>query len=1188
MKTASRTFTLIYRFRVLLLALWCLHSATPLAAQSTFGTIIGTVTDASGAVVAGAKVEALNRATGGTRSVTTDSLGEYQFLNVDAGRYTITVTAAQFTLTKDENVIVLARDTARSDIRLEVQGGRESVVVEERQAVVSEDLTESTSRSGAEISSLPLNFRATNAPSPIETAALTPGVNQDPSGNLTFSGQLPTATSFSLDGISIQSVRVGGPSKDLFPSVEGIAEFRVNTAGNSAEFAQPTDLTVVSRSGTNEFHGSGFWYFTRQGWNATDGIAKFNPTLSADTFGASIGGPVWKNKLLFYFDYEGVRLDQTSLIATQTLPAAWVAGNFSGAGGGAVPFVLTDPRTRATLNNAALPVNATSAKIASLFFPGPAGPNASSNNIDSTGNNLKSTFPGTYSSNGYDGRLDYNFSPTQHIFGRVTQHAITSSGTDATQAGALGAVGDLSYDSLMGPFSTLTDATNVAISYNWIIKPNLVNELRGGYTRYNLAYSYPLAKQGDSIISSLGITGLPGPPVNGLGGIPVFYVGSLLGGATNHFGHPRDQKNGTWEVGDNLSWTHGNFNSKFGVDFRRINYEDNITFETGDEYGDYTISGGQVCSPAVQTAYPEACAAAQFMLGYVDEGDQAQNGPDGKPHAQHWGFFGQTEWKLRPNLTLTVGLRYELNSPFSDDSNQLGQFDYIKTSPDYGKLIYDQGEKLSAPWVAAVGGINNFVLNSAVGLPSTLRFTDKTNFQPRLGVSWSPTPNTVIRAATGMYSVPVLGAVLYSLLGVDTSNFGSYFPTAGPGSMTWANVFGGGAAGPPPCPTSCPGYRRANQWDLVDPRVIQWNAAVEQSIGFRSVVKASYIGSHAYDLIYSPDLNQIPANTLGYWPYRAANGANFPNFREVLTRANGPGDKYQALSFEFNRRFSRDLQFTNAYTLAWNRTNALGAVPNSAIPVGGQGDNGDNVLNVFNIGAETGNAFYDPRHKFLSTIVYELPVGRGKKFMSTSSRAVDALIGGWNVAGITLYHSGLWLTPYFPSSLSDPSGTAPQYRSVSQQNPDCVGGQSGYLSSPTLSDYFNVNAFSIPASDIGRFGNCGVGILEGPNTVTFSMSVGKTVHVTERLAVRYEAQFANLFNINNWGLPNMNVASGSSFGQISSAQGRHTWLASGTSVHPNDATPGVLISGIHREGALAVPCKCAFLTIQPMEGIQDG
>jgi len=353
--------------------------------------------------------------------------------------------------------------------------------------------------------------------------------------------------------------------------------------------------------------------------------------------------------------------------------------------------------------------------------------------------------------------------------------------------------------------------------------------------------------------------------------------------------------------------------------------------------------------------------------------------------------------------------------------------------------------------------------------------------------------------------------------------------------MTWANVFGGGAAGPPPCPTSCPGYRRANQWDLKDPHVFQWSTAFERNIGFKSVAKISYVGSYTWDLIYSPDLNQIPANTLGYWQYRAANGANFPNFREVLTRSNGPEDKYNAVSFEFNRRFGQGLQFNNAYTVAWNKTNALGAVPNSAIGVGGQGDNGANVLNVFNLDAIKGNAFYDPRHKFLNTFVYELPFGRGKKFGSSISRSADMLAGGWTVSGITLLHSGNWLTPYFPSSLADPSGTSPQYRSVANQPADCASGQSGTLSNPTVDKFFDVKAFSVPASNIGRFGNCTVGSLQGPRTATFSMSAAKTVRVGEKFSVRYEAQFANLFNITNWGLPKTNVSS-SSFGLISSQQ----------------------------------------------------
>jgi hypothetical protein len=1129
------------------LALWCLLSATKLAAQSIFGAIDGKVSDASGAIVPGAKVEALNQATGEIRDTTTNGEGDYLFLNIDPGQYTITASAVGFASTKDENVVVLARETSRSEIGLKIQGGQESVVVDGGQSIVSEDLTNSTSRSGADIGTLALNFRASNAPSPIQAATLTPGVSQDPGGNLTFSGQLPTATSFSLDGISIQNVRQGGPNTNLFPSTEAISEFRVNTSGNSAEFAQPTDLTVVTRGGTNQFHGGGFWYFTNKDWNSPDTIGKFNPTLSANTFGASVDGPIVKNKLFFYFDYEGVRLDQITQINTQTLPASWASGDFSGVPG----LTLFNPATATPIAGNKFTVNPTSTTISNGFFPAPVGANAGSSNIDSTGPNLQTTFPGTYSADGYDGRLDYNFSEKRHIFGRVTKHNISSTGTDATSEGALGAVGDTSYNPDMGTFSTITDATNVAISYNWIIKSNMVNELRGGYTGYNINFSYPQAAQGNSIIGALGITGLPGPPVNGLGGVPVFYVASLMGGATNQFGHPRVQKNGVWEIGDSLSWTHGKFNAKFGGDWRRVNYQDNITFEVGDEYGDYYITGDQVCLlPGELNAYPDACAAAQFEQGYLDEADQAQNGPDGKPYGYHYDFFAQTEYKVLPNLTFTLGLREELNTPFLDATNQIGNFDYMKNSLNYGKLVYNQGEKLSPDWVdfvdnSQVNFQNQFVLNSAVGLPNALRYIDKTNIQPRLGLSWSPKPNTVIRASGGMYSVPVLGAVLYSLLGVDTSNFGS-FTASGLGAKTWANAYGSGNPFSQPwtaCPTTCPGYRRANQWDLKDPKVIQWNIAFEQNIGFRTVAKATYIGSHTYDLIYSPDLNQIAPNTIDqgttksdaarYWDYRAASGANFPNFREVLTRANGPSDRYEAMILELNRHLGRGFTFDNAFTLTYNKTNALGAVPSSAIPVGGQGDNGDNVLNVFNIGAETGNAFYDPRERFLSTVVYDLPIGRGKQFMGNASKAMDAVVGGWSASTIMLYHSGFWLTPYFPSSESDPSGTYPSSRSVSNQNPDCTSGSSG--SSGTIAQYFSPTPYSIPANSIGRFGNCGVGILESPHTITFSASFGKTFHITEHFGVHYEAQFANLFNINNWGIPNLNVGS-SSFGQITAEQ----------------------------------------------------
>jgi hypothetical protein len=1117
----------------------------PASAQSTYGAILGTVSDSTGAVVPNVNITVHDQATGVERAAATDGAGDYLFVNMDPGTYTITASAPKFATMKNEGVILPARETVRSDFKLQVQSANQQIVVTSKQEVVSEDLTEASSMSGKEIDTLPLNFRATNSPSPINIATLTAGVNEDPGGNLTFSGQLPTATSFTLDGTSVQLVRYGGPTRDLFPSVEGISEFRVNTAGNDAEYAQPTDLTVVTKSGTNQFHGSAFWYFQRKDWNSMDPIADYNPSLNANTYGGSIGGPIIKDKTFFYFDYEGVRLAQDSLIDTQTVPTAWTHGDFSGVPG----LTLANP-SGGTFGNQITNIDPRAALILKDFFPAPTG---SSNNIDSTGNNLVSTMPGNYSVNGYDGRLDHVFNANHRIFGRVTQKGISSTGTDGTAAtGALGATGDQSYNPLMGTFSTLTDATNVAVSYNWVIRSNLMNELRGGWTRANFNYTYPQALQGNSIISALGITGLPGPPKNGLGGVPVFYMGNLLGGATNQYGHPRIEGNGVFELGDNLTWIRGRFTTKFGFDFRRLNYRDDITFENGDEYGDYTIAGGYTCSGAELSAYPDACAVAGLLQGNVDEANQAQNGPDGKPYGYHYSFFGQTEWKLRPNLSLTAGLRYEINTPFQDATNQLGNFRYQVPG---GELVVNPGENISPAWKEAVGD-TPFVLASSVGLGPGLRYTYWGNIQPRLGFVWMPTSshNTVVRASSGIYSVPVLGAVLYSLLGVDTSNYGSYSPTISTPILNFSNVFSG-----IPGVSSFPGYRRANQWNLKDPRVYQWNAAFEQNLGFQTLLRLSYTGSHAVDLIYSPDMNQVTPNTASYteesgkviYGYAALTATpalrqqnlKYPNFFEVLTRNNGPSDRYEAFMVELNRRFARGLSFNNSYTLSSNKTNALGTAPNSAIGTGGQGDNGANVNNIYDIVSGMGNAYYDPTNSFVSTLVYDLPFGRGKTYYGSASRAADLAIGGWSVNGILFARSGFWETPYYPSSAYDASGTDPSERSVKQQRPDCTAGTRGYLSNPTTSAFFNASAYNIPdhpvdaagtAEPIGRFGNCGVGILEGPHTVTFSMSTGKTFRINERFGIRYEAQFSNLFNVLNWGEPNMNITG--KFGQITNAQ----------------------------------------------------
>ena len=1031
----------IFPQQVVRLILASLLTSGAVFAQSTYGTITGTVTDPDSAVIRTAKVEAENQETKITRDVVTDEGGRFRLVNLDPGVYTITAAAPGFARAVQKEVRLLAGREISIPMQLAVGNAATTTVEVVGTPVVTEELTRSDSKSGDSIDSLALNFRATASPSPIVVANLAPGVQSDSSGNITIAGQLPTATSFSLDGVSTQLPRYGGPTRDLFPSVEGISEFRVNTAANSAEFSQATDITAISRSGTNDLHGSIFWYLQRKDFNSADQISKIVPTGDADTFGVAVGGPILiphvydgRNKTFFYFDYEGVRLDSNTLIDTNTAPTQWRTGNFAGSGA-----TIVDPTTNQLFPNNVIPasrINPVSAKAIPLFFP-------AATNADTTlsSPNLVTTFPGNYTNDGFDGRLDHSFGEKHHIWGRVTQKTIPSVGTDA--ALGAGGAGDATYNPLMGSFSTNSDLTNTAASYNWIVKPNLINDLRFGYTRANFSFTYPQAALGDSIVQSLGIQGLPGPPKNGLGGVPVFYIGDLMGGQTNPYGHPRINKNTTVEIGDNLSWSRGQHGLKFGFEFRRLSYQDNITFNLGDEYGDYFFNGN------------DATGFSTFLLGRIDDAVQAQNGPDGKPFGYHYGGFAQDEWRVRPNLTITIGLRYEINTPFNDATHQLGNFD--RNYPGGRLVVQNEGVPLIDPLFKIAVGNTPFVTASQAGLPDTLRFTYKKNIQPRLGLSWSPDKEkTTVRASFGMYSVPVLGAVLYSLLGVDTSYYADY------GSTTFPNAFPTGAGSA----AAYPGYRRANDYNLQDPRVIQWNFSIDRNIGWNTVARASYTGSHTYNLIYSPDLNQVAPNTAGYaalvaTPALRQHNLRYPNFREVLTRDNGPSAKYDAMTLELNRRFSNDLTFSNNYTFAHNDTNALGNAPGSAIPTGGQGDNGENVANYYNIAADMGNAYYTRRHRFVSTFVYDLPIGRGKKYLGGVSRAANLAVGGWRVTGVTLVQSGPWLTPYFPSSLADPSGTFPSSRSVKQERPDCAAGKTGYLSNPATADYFDVSAFTV-------------------------------------------------------------------------------------------------------------------------------
>ncbi len=1077
-------------------------------AQSTFGTITGTVTDPTGAVIPNATVLLTSRNTQSVRTVTTNAEGNYLVANLDPGLYGIQITVTGFGKSS-RSVELLARQTVRVDIRLETAATTEQVEIIANSAITSETPTIADSKSGREINELALNFRATRSPSPIVVATLAPGVQQDRSGNISVAGGQPYTTSYSIDGISTQSVRGGGAVRDLFPSVEGIAEFKVSSSNNNAEFGQASDLTTISKSGTSNYHGTGFLFHQNAALNATnpfgpvgaDGRRVYAPG-HANSFGGAISGPLslpkiynGGNRTFFFFDYEGVRRVDPQAINQIVPPDAWRTGDLS-----SLTTALKNPFTGGTYANNKIPVNPAAAKVLELLYERQNQTTGAAVNRPNFVTNVLSP----YTVNGFDVRLDHGFGDKQKVFGRYTHKNVTNAGTD----------GGGSYNTKFGQYSALTEVRNLAGSYNWIIQPNLINEFRAGYTINNTIQAYTLATQGAQITQQIGLTGLPKPPE--LGGIPNFFFtdGSFIG--TNSTGRPHTTENKTWQFNDSLTWTTGRHTIKGGFDYQKLKFRDYLSFFAGDDFGEYAFAGTFTGN-----------AFADFLLGLPVYTTYAANGPDVRPFASHYALFAQDDFRVSQKLTLNYGLRYELHPPFDDETNQLANFDRLTKG---GRVLVqnEKGLQLVAPSFRVDIGSTPILLGKDAGLSSKLRQTDKNDFNPRFGFAYRPFNDnkTVVRGGVGVYTLTVLGSVLYSLAGIATSNAPVYPNAALAGGgfrLQLPNAF---PAGTTAGSGGIPDFRRANQTDLTDPYSIQWNLTVERELWWNTGLRLTYTGSKTRNLIYSPDLNQVQPNTVGYDAVKATRP--YPNFNAVLTRDNGPSAKYHAFTIELSRRFSNGAGFQNSYTLTKNLSNAGGPAPG-----GFASENGPTTLNFFNIAADYGDVAFSRRHRFLSTFLWELPIGKGRRYLNGINSFANQAIGGWQVNGILTLQTGPYLTPTF--SGTDPSGTGVLVRGVTTtQRPDRIG--NGNLSNPTADVYFDKGAFARPASNIGRFGNAGVGILKGPGTEVFSMTLGKQFSVTERLKLRYEAAFSNLFNHLNLDIPNTLNITSSAFGRITRTQ----------------------------------------------------
>ena len=616
-------------------------------------------------------------------------------------------------------------------------------------------------------------------------------------------------------------------------------------------------------------------------------------------------------------------------------------------------------------------------------------------------------------------------------------------------------------------------------------------------------------------------------------------------------GNPGMQRGQIIQALDNVSWSTGKHSLKFGADFKRISDHDDNVFGNYRS-GWYVFDGSSDVGSAIGDPY------TAFLLGYPDYTEvSSTNNPTMNGLGYAYATFAQDDWKVTPSLTLNIGLRYELHPPIREIHSNTATF-----SPDYtatingqavsGAVIVSNAQAESDASSAFLGAIapTPVLTASQANIPAALRYTDKTDWGPRLGFAWQPYRNgkTVLRGGWGRFIESPLGFSLVSGWAVHSSYVGTYnqdYDTDGVTPLiSFINPFNNAAGSS----SGTAGFYYAFPIHYHDPNVQQWNLTLEQDLGHSIGARFSYTASHGQNLEAMVDLNQVPANPYGYFssdPVPASTSAcitddgslvadhrPYPCWSVIQSVANAAMSNYSSGSVEVSRHSGKSLTFDASYTFTRDLSNAGGATPNAFAVAGGSF-----LTDRFNPRLDYGNVIYDRKHRFLVTYLYDLPIGHGQRWLNSAS-AINRVIGDWQLAGVTILQSGPYLTPYEDSV--DPANTN-ILTTVGQARPDQLKSVPLYAAHRTTAQWFNPAAFpylnlqNADGNGIGRFGNAQVGGVAGPGTANFSLSLMKNISIYEKSKFQFGLEAANVFNHRNYEPPNMQVDS-ASFGTISALQ----------------------------------------------------
>jgi hypothetical protein len=1084
-----------------------LLTPAPSHAQQVSAAITGRVTDPTGASVDGAKITATDTQRGTQWNTVTNANGVYNLPRLPVSSYTVKVEKPGFRSSVQSQFTIQMNQVARLDFALELGNVSQTVEVTSAGPVLQTQSTELgqviDSRTNEQLPLATRNY--------VQLTLLAPGsIHPDPStfknglttassGRPNVNGNREQANNFMLDGLD--NNQVSDNLVGYAPAVDAIQEFNEITNNAPAEFGNFMGAIVSAtiKSGTDQYHGEAYEYFRNDKLNANEWANNWEgarrPALRWNNFGGTFGGRIIRDKLFFFADYQGSRLDTpASAKATSVYTPAERQGDFSALLNQAKPIQLYNPFSLDAAGNRVpfagniIPTTlfspAASKIVNSASYPLPNNPGLL--------NNLLYSQQSYINGDQGDAKIDWNISSKDRFFGRYSESRFNNpiNRNDPLQ------------------YNNFNDYPSHTGDLDWtrMVSPALVNEARFG-VNYVFINNGSASNGLTNFAQTVGIPGVPSAFLPGM---------NFTGGNVSNFGTSDVYQlfaDTVIQFEDSVIYTRGNHTMHFGFQAYRYRVD---TFYSGNNgrAGTFLYNGQYTAGPVPgthsgvnpATGLATGIADADFLLGLPDEIQGGVNGGTWGQRSNSLAAFYQDDWRITPNITLNLGLRWELHTPLNEVANRQANFN-LATGEEY---ISGQ----SCPYNNC-----NALYNQYNGI---------TNFQPRIGVAYSK-GNTVIRA----------GYTLSNYLEGTGTNL--RLPLNPPFAVEHDNQYTTAQYNALPGSTLDQGFlpftsNAGDQFHRVtlrvwDPNVRpavsnQWNFTVQHQFGQSSTLSGSYVGQRTTHLMVPMPYFQKVLNsdgTVSPTRFLAGNPALLADIGQISGTASMGNQSYNALQLVLQKRLSYGLQYSLAYTYSKCMTDNQGYYGQ-----GGQaGQSNWYFQNIYDAAADWGPCDYDATHNFVANAIYALPFGRGKKFGNNMNRALDAVIGGWETSGILSLHTGFPLT----ITASDASHTLSRGARADCIAPATVFGaqnapQGGY-------QWFDPSAFAQPVS--GTFGSCGVGTVRGPGLRELDFSLMKDFHITERQQVELRGEFINLSNTPILNAPNRGV--GPTLGLLQVSQG---------------------------------------------------